>query len=197
MNAQAVVELGGPLTAVSIVAARSPGDADAAQAPQNAPTQTEQMVRQAAARLEEERTRTALANQALRAAAEQILSLEQRILEESESHLVDLALAIAEKVVAQEIEEGRIRIEPIVREALKQAPPRRDIAVHLNPQDLAVWQESVGDEGEMLPPAIRLLADESVKRGECIVESAEGTVSATITERLSEARELLKTADQV
>jgi len=144
--------------------------------------------------LEGERAGLACARQALERAAAQVADLQQQIIAEAEAHLLDLAVEIARKVLMQEIQAGRHQIEPIVREALRRAPANREIAVRLNPDDLARL-EAASDRDEM-PANVRLVADPSVGPAECVVETAEGTVEARIDHELDQVRGALKSPEE-
>jgi flagellar assembly protein FliH len=139
--------------------------------------------------LHEQRTNLDQVRAAMESAVDAIRALEAEALRSAESQLVTLALDIAGKVLAQDIEDGRYRIEPIVREALRSIPSRRDIVVRLNPQDLSRWQEA-----GIAPFAsgVKLVADPSVRKAECLVECAEAVVSATVAESLARAAEVMK-----
>jgi len=134
--------------------------------------------------LETERAALASARRALETAAARAADLLPEILAEAEDHLLDLAVEIARKVIAQEIEADRCRIEPIVREALGRAPRQRDCVVHLHPDDLSALAEA--DEPATDLAHLELKADPRLGRGECIVETAEGTVEARIDDRLAQ-----------
>jgi flagellar assembly protein FliH len=182
-----VIEMPAPLQAVEIVRSDDQGD-DAAPgaSPRSAKAQAA-AIQEAERRLEEERQRLVQAREALEAAAQAVADLEAEAIRGAEQQLVDLALAIACKVLAQEIDNGRYRVEPIVQEALRQAPSRREVVVHLNPQDLAQCQQ-----GQAAPGNVRLVADVNVRRGECTVETAEGTVPATVVDRMEQVAAALK-----
>lgn len=186
-------EVPGPLQSVRVVpapasvaaqrAAGGPQAAAAAPAPAVRPTMEEE--RQW---LHEQRNNLEQARVALEGAADAIRALEAEVILSAESQLVALALEIAGKILAQEIEDGKHRIEPIVQEALRRIPSRRDIVVRLNPQDLARWQEA-----GLAPFAsgLKLMADPTVRKAECLVECAEAVVSATVSEGLARAAEVL------
>ncbi len=138
------------------------------------------------------------ARQALGQAAQQVAALEEDILREAREHLVDLAAEIARKVLVQEIEEGRYRIEPIVKAALENAPSRREIVVHLHPDDFARAQEAAeaGPEGEGGHglAGVRLFPDPAVRRAECRLEMAEGCVEVAVDMALERLRREMKQA---
>jgi len=140
--------------------------------------------------LEAERVALARARGALETAAARLADLQAQVLAEAEDHLLDLAVEIARKVIAQEIEAGRCDIEPIVRQALDRAPPKRECVVHLHPDDLAAL-EKAGD-GVADLAHLRLVTDPSVGRGECVLETAEGTVEARTDDRLHHVRAAMK-----
>jgi flagellar assembly protein FliH len=144
-------------------------------------------MKEAEARLQEERLAMAQARQAAEAAAEAIRNLQAEVIRTAEAQLVDLALAIARKVLAQEIEGGRYKIEPLVQEALRLATTRRDVVVRLNPQDLARYQQASGAPGN-----VKLVSDPAVRRAECLVETAEGVISSQTADRLEAAAAAIK-----
>jgi len=190
-----VIELPGPPAAVEVL--RSVGPADEAD---EAARQADALRRQREA-VQAEREGLAQASQALRHAAAAFAGLEAQVVREAEAQLVDLALAIARQVLAQEIENGRYKVEPIIQEALRQAPPRRDVLVHLNPQDLAHVQQAAdaapgpshpGTDTGRAVVGVRFVANPNVRRAECLVETAEGTVPATIADRLEALGEALR-----
>jgi flagellar assembly protein FliH len=206
MPVPVIIDLPGPIASVDVAPAPA-----APQAPP--PVDHSLTVRQAQARLDQERESVALARTAMQSAAQKIAALDARITAAAEAQLVDLALAIAEKVLAQEIDQGRARIEPLVREALRHLPARRDIIVRLNPQDLAYVQAAASGAAQgatgglpagassasVAPDAaapafngLKTVADPTLRRGECTVESAEGAVSATLADRLKAAADVLK-----
>jgi flagellar assembly protein FliH len=186
------VNLPAPPAAVRVVPGPGAPSADGASGPDGAAPEAA-AARAAADRLEAdrraleaERAALARARGALETAAKGLADLQAGILAEAEDHLVDLAVEIAGKVIAQEIEAGRCDIEPIVREALDRAPRHRECAVHLHPDDLAALEEA--GRGKSGLAHLRLEPDPSVGRGECIVETAEGTVEARLDDRLRQVR---------
>ena len=142
--------------------------------------------------LEAERAGLARARQALEQAAAKVDDLQQAVLAECEDHLLDLAVDVARKVIAQEVRAGRHDIEPIVREALRLAPPKREVVVHLNPEDLAAAENAGNGRAGGALKHLHLAADASLGRGECIVETAEGTVEARTDDQLAHLRRTMK-----
>lgn len=197
MVAPFIIELPRPLESVAIFTppggAASTAGAEHAKTTAEAHAAAQQALVDAKARLDKERENVALSCQALGAAAEAIQTLEAQAIADAESQVVDLALAIAQKVLMQEIEGGRCRIEPIVREALRHAPSRREITVRLHPDDFAQWQQAT--VADAAPTShLKVVADATIRRAGCLVETAEGTVTATLDDRLTLVAEAIKPA---
>lgn len=221
MPTPVIIDLPGPIASVEL----APAPGSTPPAPPPPPVEYSTSVKQAQARLDQERETLAQARAALEAAVRKVQTLEADLTAAAEAQLVDLALAIAEKVLVQEIDQGRARIEPLVREALRHMPARRDLVVRLNPQDLAqalasaaaqqgaTVQGATGglsasaasaaqgatdglptsaDAATPILSGLKTVADASLRRGECLVESAEGTVPALLADRLQAVAGMMK-----
>jgi flagellar biosynthesis/type III secretory pathway protein FliH len=132
------------------------------------------------------------ARRALDQAAAAIRQLKEDALRDAESHLVDLAVEVAERVLVQEIEGGRAKAGPMVREALAQAGPWREAVVHLNPEDLAEIQAAAPAGAMPAFGTARLVADAAVRRAECRVVTGEGCVHTSVEDALEDVRRTLK-----
>jgi len=174
------VNLAGPLAAVRVVSGEELAEAQAA-------AEAEAALAKQRGALDAQREALAQARNALAHAAGCLGALQDEMLQDVETHLVDLAVAIAGKVLAQEIQAERYTIEPIVREALRQAPPNRQAVIHLHPADLDALRGAEADDLAHL----HLEADPAVGRGECVVRTAEGTVASRIADGLDEVRAAL------
>jgi flagellar assembly protein FliH len=139
------------------------------------------------AALAAQRAALAQATAAARSAAEQLAAMARQLASEAEGHIVDLAIEVARKVLMQEIQAGRCDIDPIVREALSRVPARGDVLVRLSAADLAACNLAADS-----PQTVRFVADPSISRGECVVESREGSVISAIEPHLEEIAQALK-----
>lgn len=96
--------------------------------------------------------------------------------------VLTLSLTIARQVMRREIEVDRAAVMPALHEAVQavidqQAHPR----VHLNPQDLAYLSDSLDADG--LLKGCRFIADPTIGRAGCRVETGHSDVDATIESR--------------
>lgn len=115
----------------------------------------------------------------------QLEQWQQQLLTDMEQQAVALAMEIAEKVVHQELDAGRVNIDAIVREAMAQLPRADSAVVHLNPADLerSGLANNSGDSD-----SVQFQADATVPPGGCVVRSAEGRVESTPDESLQQIR---------
>ncbi|MGC8832582.1 MAG: FliH/SctL family protein [Armatimonadota bacterium] len=115
-----------------------------------------------------------------------------RFLQEAEPQLVQLALAIASKVVEKEVETAQDVAVSIARACIRRLRERQWLRIHVNPESL----ESIKSAKEELAlyagtgVRIDLVEDPEVDPGGCIIESSSGIVDARIQTRM----DLLKSA---
>lgn len=170
-----VIPLPAPLASVALVTPP--------EAPDAGRRRTEQALEAERRAVAAQRERLCAATSALAAAAQALQDAAGRVAAEAEAPLAALALAVARKVVGQEIADGNVKVAPLVRAAMAHLPTRKDVTVRLHPADLDEVQAAAAD----LPPGVHLAADASVCRGECTVETPEGGVGATLADRFEAA----------
>ncbi len=185
MTGEQTVQIPGQVVAVRVLGDGADPDADA----------DAQRTMQGRASVEIQRNELRHAVQALRIAAQELDEARSRMVREVEEQLIDLAIDIARKVVMQEIDAGRARIDPIVAEALRHVPPRQEVVVHLNPEDSAQCEMAQETEDGGAAKNIRFVADPSVPRGGCVVETPEGTVNSSPQEHLEGIASALKSPE--
>ncbi|MFK7962777.1 MAG: FliH/SctL family protein [Burkholderiaceae bacterium] len=95
---------------------------------------------------------------------------------------LDLAIAVAEKVLLREIRDNTHDILPVISECLSMlAKDASEIVIRLNPADLALLQSIEGERFSEFSP--RWQADGSIKPGGCHIESAQTVIDASIESR--------------
>ena len=123
---------------------------------------------------------------ALFSAAEQVRSLAEGALVDhsetlrvAEREVVELAIAVASKVIGQEVAMDPSVVARIVGLALEETAKRGTVRVRLNPVDHVLlvdsWRPPTSESDET---RYELLADESVEPGGCVVQTRSGTVDA-------------------
>lgn len=187
---EVVLPLSAPLRNARLVACHQAAGAS----PAGSPTQAEIQAR------EQEENRRLLAQQGqlieqtLRGLTEVVRGLElreQQRVAEMQRATVELATAIAEKLLHERLAEGNFPIEQVVREVLAKLKPAQSATVYLNPEDLELLAARCG-RTELLPgKELRLVADPGMKRGSCRAESGEVNVNSTLQMQLQMIRERL------
>lgn len=124
---------------------------------------------------------------------EKMRTLQDETLRRLEPHVADLALAIAQQLVAQEIDEGRIDILPAVETVLRELREPGSptvLEIGLNPDDHA----ALGSRG---PEGTRLTPNASVPRGACLVITDTGRIWSDLESRVRAVRLALRDAIEV
>jgi flagellar assembly protein FliH len=111
-----------------------------------------------------------------------------------EAEVVQLALAIAEKIVGAALAMKPELVADVVAQALRSVEGGGGVVLEVNPDDvdhLQAWLETAA-----LPLALRveLRPERRVARGGCVVRTAEGEIDARAREQLLRADEVLREA---
>ncbi len=114
--------------------------------------------------------------------------LRSRLYLQVEREVVKLAVEVAKKIVHREIQADREIIQTLVKVALSHVAEKSAVTVHLHPVDYAYILEhraelSAGAEDER---EVALLADKSIERGGCLIQTECGDVDARIEEEFRE-----------
>lgn len=117
---------------------------------------------------------------ALRDAVEELSSLREQVIRESEEDLLKLAVMIARKVIHQEIAIDRLILAKIVAAAVSGASERDEVVIRLNPEDYRLVSAHKhlylgGCADERL---VEIKADDAIAPGGCIVDTATGEIDA-------------------
>lgn len=109
-----------------------------------------------------------------------------------ERDAIELALALAGKILAATLEVHPEGVVEVVQGALRRVGGQRRIVIFVNPADLDVVREALGELGAQaggLEP-LDLQADQRVEAGGAVVRTAEGEVDAQVQTQLERAREI-------
>ena len=105
-----------------------------------------------------------------------------KLFSEHKEEIAKLSVEIARKVLMQK-----------VQEALKSAPERHDVVVHLNAEDIAQCEKAQQNEktGNSLA-GVKFVSDDNIGRAECMVETPKGVIESLIEEHLERIGKALK-----
>ncbi|GAA5169237.1 flagellar assembly protein FliH [Viridibacterium curvum] len=115
-------------------------------------------------------------HQLLQAFNDALSGFDQEVAEELQA----LAIEIARQVVRDTLQSQPEIVTAVIREALPQLP-QQGATIHVHPEDSALIKQYLGDQ--LSANAHRLLEDESVTRGGCLIDSAGGQIDAQIATR--------------
>ncbi len=117
----------------------------------------------------------------------------RKVLVSSEAQVTNLAMAVARKIIATEIEENADIVVKVVRKALALLSDREHLTIRVSPMDIRTAQEkkelwsTVADRLDN----VSLRADTGIEPGGCIIESASGVADARIGVQFDELYSLV------
>jgi len=132
----------------------------------------------------------------LRQALLQLKNLRQDTYQRLEKEVVELALAIARKVICREIEVDKEVVVWVAREALAKIEDPGKITIKLNPSDFQFINETKYQLSEMIGNIdnVKLESEDSIQSGGCLVETDLGEIDARIEHQLQAVEESFRTA---
>lgn len=111
-----------------------------------------------------------------------------RVLRSAEPQVVALALDVARVLVAQELALRPEAVVSMVAVALEELVQREPLRIRLHPEDLDLVAGHGVGSGRGMP---ELVPDAELERGDCVVETASGSIDARVGTRLGEMRRVM------
>ena len=115
-------------------------------------------------------------------------------LRQSHAELLELCLAVSEKIARKALSADAEALANVVQEALERAAEGTSVTVRLNPEDEALlepyWKRVLSARGAGRVAVVKQ-ADESIECGGCVVEAGGGHVDATLAARIDSVRAAL------
>ena len=147
--------------------------------------------------LADARAEYGIAADAFRAVASELHETISTRTEIARAEIVDLALAVAGKVLRREIRRDDDFVVRLVERCLHRIVERSSVRIRVHPGDhdrVAVQlEELAGEVGA--PHEITVVKDQRVDRGGCIVETPDFVVDGTIRTQIATARQALRGDD--
>jgi len=146
-----------------------------------------------AAGLKEGGALLAAAVELLGQAAAGVESQRREVAEAVERDAIELALALAGKILAGSLQARPGLVAEVVQGALRRASDRRRITVLLHPSDLETVAAAIGDLQTQVSgiELCDLQSDPRIAPGGVIVRTTEGEVDASVATQLERAREVI------
>jgi flagellar assembly protein FliH len=124
----------------------------------------------------------------------ELTALRATMIRQTENQLVELALAVARRVVHREIALDRDLLIAIARVALDRLGESAQVTVRLHPEEFAAT--AAAQVSESSASGITFVADARVGRGGCRVESDMGMIEAGVDAQIQEIARALLGEDQ-
>jgi flagellar biosynthesis/type III secretory pathway protein FliH len=198
MRHEKTIRFGRPLRAVRLTDASASEGADLeAMAEASARALTEMAA--AKEREQQKLQEQAAVEQALAGIAEAASGLTHRrndLLAEMQKVAVELAMAVATRVTYDKLQSDHFAIEELVHAVVSRLAPAGPVQIRMHPDDIALLNRRLGDErlsaGRFAEHSeIRLIPDESLRRGDCTADAGDVSFASSLEEQLSGIRQHL------
>lgn len=124
----------------------------------------------------------------MRTASEELQQLREKVLRDSEDDLLALVIAVARRVVHQEVAQNRQVVLQVIKAALQDLSDSDELVIRVHPDDQALLTTSQDQalQRELAAFRFSLKGDATLQPGCCLVETALGTVDASFEAQLEE-----------
>ncbi len=128
--------------------------------------------------------------EALASATKSLPNIKKNILEKGEEQMVRLAVAMAEKIIQQEVATRKDVIFGVLKGAIKNIADTEGMKIRLNTQDFRYMMEVKKDFLQSFDGIRNVVFEEdsSIKRGGAVVETMFGEVDARLESQLKEIK---------
>lgn len=112
----------------------------------------------------------------------------------TEKQILNLAVAIAEKILAYELDTNSQAVVSIVKKALDKVRDQTQITIRINPADFAIVIAAKHEFEAILQreQSVEFSADQTVSRGGCVIDSAFGSIDAQKETQMQAIRALIR-----
>lgn len=127
-------------------------------------------------------------------AATELENIAKKIHLNAERESIDLALAIAKKIVGHEIATNKEVVLSVVKEALKDVVDPEKIRIRMSPSDMEVLRDAKFQFSKYVDniEAIIFEEDETIGCGGCVIETNLGNIDARIEKQLQAVEQALR-----
>lgn len=139
-----------------------------------------------------ERQRIEPALEALQASAEELRKCGRSLIADFEKASVELAIAIAGKIVCHEISINKETIIDVLKKATKETDGSDILKIRINPSDLQFIEEAGYSLSDLGAENATLEGDSAVPGGGCVIQTDFGCVDSIIDHQLEAVAEALR-----
>ena len=113
---------------------------------------------------------------------------------DAERQIVDIALAVARKILAYEISENPMVVLPLVKTALAKVCDQEEVVIRVSVDDFDAVQLAKNDLQIMVgrEQALKIIVDSTITGGSCIIDTSYGTVDARVDTQFENIKKALQ-----
>ena len=128
---------------------------------------------------------------AIQQAVKKLTALREETYQQIETEVVELALAIARKVICREVSTDKETVVCVAREALAKVDDPGKIKIKMNPADLQFINETKYQLSNLIADvnSVTIEAEENIQSGGCVIETDSGQIDARIEKQLQAVEE--------
>ncbi|MDW0111782.1 flagellar assembly protein FliH [Sporosarcina saromensis] len=117
----------------------------------------------------------------------------QKYLASQERVILELAIRSASRILGRVLEEDHESFLSIVKKGLKEARESKEIKLFVSLEDFELVSSNRTELMAIFPPDIPffIFADEDLQRNDCMIETNQGRIVASVKDQLSELKEKL------
>lgn len=112
----------------------------------------------------------------------------------AESQIIDIALAVARKILAYEIAENPMAVLPLVKATLQKVSDQEEVVIRVSMDDFNAVLLAKTDLQIMIgrEHSLKIIVDQTIDSGSCVIDTSYGTVDAKIDTQLEIIRKTLQ-----
>jgi len=118
----------------------------------------------------------------------------KKMMLDAERQIVDIALAVARKILAYEISENPMVVLPLVKTALAKVCDQEEVVIRVSVDDFDAVQLAKNDLQIMVgrEQALKIIVDSTITGGSCIIDTSYGTVDARVDTQFENIKKALQ-----
>lgn len=112
----------------------------------------------------------------------------------AERQIVEIALAVANKILVTEIEENPLVVLPVVRAALEKVRDQEQIVIRVSVGDFNAVLQAKPDLQIMIGREhdLKIIADSTIQGGSCVIDTSYGVVDARVDTQFDSLKKALQ-----
>ncbi|WP_059172713.1 FliH/SctL family protein [Bacillus sp. FJAT-27445] len=129
---------------------------------------------------------------------EQAYDEKEKLIQEAEPFVLELAVDIAKKVLQQELKTNPDALVGLIRQTLSEVYETDSVSIGVAPEDFSFVQKQrkqllAVDNGQL---EVKIFPDYSIEQGGCVIRTSSGSIDARLDMQLSEIKKALLSYQQ-